>query len=52
MESSQKYRELAAKLAQRLWTADSIDSCRDVERTVGHCEALADELEVLPEEAD
>jgi hypothetical protein len=45
MESSQRYRKLAAKLAQELWIAESVDECRDVERTVEKCEGLAVKLE-------
>jgi len=48
MESSQKYRKLAAKLAQELWVAESVDECRDVERTVKECEGLATKLEEPP----
>jgi hypothetical protein len=48
MESPHRYRQLAAKLAEQLWTAESIDDCRDVERTVEECEGLAVKLEALP----
>jgi hypothetical protein len=48
MESSQKYRALAARLAQQLWTMESIDDCRDIERTVDQCEDLAEQLGDTP----
>jgi hypothetical protein len=52
MEAPQKYRKLAAKLAQELWIADSVDACRDVERMVEKCEGLATQLEELPPTSD
>jgi len=47
MEAPERYRKLAAKLAQELWTSESIDDCRDVERRVEECEGLAAKLEEL-----
>jgi hypothetical protein len=51
MESSRKYRELAAKLGQELWLAESIDDCRDAERRAEACEELAAKLEELQPKA-
>lgn len=45
MESPDTYRALAAKLAQGLWMADSIDRCRDIEAIVAQCSDLAARLD-------
>jgi hypothetical protein len=48
MASPERYRKLADKLGLDLWTADSMDDCRDIEQVVEECQALATKLENLP----
>jgi hypothetical protein len=51
MNTAQTYRALAAEMQQRLWTADTVDACREIELTIAGYEQLAADLEDEPRAA-